>query len=253
MVNKQPLVSIITVAYNAADTIADTIRSVINQDYSTIEYIIVDGASKDNTLEIIDGFGDQIAKVLSEPDQGIYDGMNKGLDLATGEIVGILNSDDFYANNQVITNVVKTFDPQTKGVYADLDYVDPLAVNKIIRHWKSGSYEKGSFKKGWMPPHPTFFVKKEVYDQYGKFSLELKSAADYELMLRFIHKHEIAINYLPETIIKMRTGGMSNASFKNRLNANREDKKAWEMNGLKPGALTFVRKPLSKIIQYIKR
>jgi glycosyltransferase involved in cell wall biosynthesis len=223
------------------------------QDYSPIEYIIIDGASTDRTMDIIHGFGDKITKVLSEPDKGIYDGMNKGLDLVSGEIVGILNSDDFYANNQVIKNVVNTFKPQTKGVYADLDYVDPVDVDKIVRHWESGLYEKGAFKKGWMPPHPTFFVKKEVYDQYGKFSLELKSAADYELMLRFIHKHEITINYLPETIVKMRTGGASNASFKNRLKANREDKKAWEMNGLKPGALTFVRKPLSKIKQYIKR
>lgn len=253
MSNQQPRVSIITVSYNAASTIEDTIKSVLQQDYPNIEYIIVDGASGDQTMEIVQSFRKKIASVISEPDKGIYDGMNKGIDLATGEIVGILNSDDFYASKSVISKIVNTFKPDTQAVYADLDYVDPVNTDKIVRRWKSGIYEQGAFKKGWMPPHPTFFVRRSIYQKYGKFSMELKSAADYEFMLRTIHKHQIAIEYLPETIIKMRTGGASNASFKNRIKANREDKKAWEMNGLKPGSLTFLRKPLSKVKQYWKK
>ncbi|MGB1102080.1 MAG: glycosyltransferase family 2 protein [Crocinitomicaceae bacterium] len=253
MTDKLPTVSIITVAYNAAATIEDSIKSVLSQDYPNIEYIIIDGASKDNTLEIVQNHQDKIAKIVSEPDKGIYDGMNKGVAMASGDIVAILNSDDFYADKQVVSNVVSLFEDGVEGVYADLDYVDPVDTEKVVRRWVSGEYQKGAFKKGWMPPHPTFFVKRSVYERYGDFTLELKSAADYEFMLRVIHKEGIALKYLPKITVKMRTGGMSNASIKNRFRSNCEDKKAWELNGLKPGLLTFIRKPLSKIKQYLKR
>ena len=246
-------VSIITVAYNSDQTIEDTIKSVLSQDFSEIEYIIIDGGSTDRTIDIINRYKDKIATIVSEPDQGIYDGMNKGVALATGDIVGILNSDDFYSNNGVISSVVSQFKDGVDAVYADLIYVDQLETEKIIRKWISGEYVHGAFKKGWMPPHPTLFVKNEIYKNYGSYSLELKSAADYEFMLRVIHKHKINLNYLPEIIVKMRAGGVSNASFKNRINANKEDRLAWKMNGLKPGKLTFIRKPLSKIKQFIKK
>lgn len=246
-------VSIITVAYNSDQTIEDTIKSVLSQDFSEIEYIIIDGGSTDRTIDIINRFKDKIATIVSEPDQGIYDGMNKGVALATGDIVGILNSDDFYSNNGVISSVVSQFKDGVDAVYADLVYVDQLQIEKIIRKWISGEYVHGAFKKGWMPPHPTLFVKNEIYKNYGSYSLELKSAADYEFMLRVIHKHKINLNYLPEIILQMRAGGVSNASFKNRINANKEDRLAWKMNGLKPGKLTFIRKPLSKIKQFIKK
>lgn len=246
-------VSIITVAYNSDQTIEDTIKSVLSQDFSEIEYIIIDGGSTDRTIDIINRYKDKIATIVSEPDQGIYDGMNKGVALATGDIVGILNSDDFYSNNGVISSVVSQFKDGVDAVYADLVYVDQLQIEKIIRKWISGEYVHGAFKKGWMPPHPTLFVKNEIYKNYGSYSLELKSAADYEFMLRVIHKHKINLNYLPEIILQMRAGGVSNASFKNRINANKEDRLAWKMNGLKPGKLTFIRKPLSKIKQFIKK
>ncbi len=246
-------VSIITVAYNSDQTIEDTIKSVLSQDFSEIEYIIIDGGSTDRTIDIINRYKDKIATIVSEPDQGIYDGMNKGVALATGDIVGILNSDDFYSNNGVISSVVSQFKDGVDAVYADLVYVDQLQTEKIIRKWISGEYVHGAFKKGWMPPHPTLFVKNEIYKNYGSYSLELKSAADYEFILRVIHKHKINLNYLPEIIVKMRAGGVSNASFKNRINANKEDRLAWKMNGLKPGKLTFIRKPLSKIKQFIKK
>jgi glycosyltransferase involved in cell wall biosynthesis len=246
-------VSIITVSYNSEKTIEDTIKSVLSQDYPNIEYLIIDGASKDATLEIVQKYQVKIAKVISEKDKGIYDAMNKGIALATGDIIGILNSDDFYADATVISSIVAQFTPTIEAVYADLVYVDANDTNRITRLWKSGNYTQGDFKKGWMPPHPTFFVKSECYQKYGNYSLQLKSAADYELMLRLIHKEQIKINYLPKVIVKMRTGGASNASLKNRIRANKEDRMAWQMNGLKPGLFTFIRKPISKIIQFIRK
>jgi glycosyltransferase involved in cell wall biosynthesis len=245
-------VSIITITYNSAETIEDTIQSVLSQDYSSIEYIVVDGASSDRTMEIVERYKGRISKVISERDKGIYDAMNKGVALATGDVIGILNSDDFYADNHVISDIVRTMNSvKSDACYADLVYVDRLETNKVIRSWKSGEYHHGDFLRGWMPPHPTFFVKSDVYRKHGTYSLELRSAADYELMLRFIHKHAISIAYLPRVITKMRAGGQSNVTLKNRWKANQEDRLAWKMNGLQPGFLTLVRKPLSKLVQYL--
>lgn len=245
-------VSVVTVAYNSEQTIKETIDSVVGQDYPHIEYIIIDGKSSDKTLEIVKSFGDKISVVVSEKDNGIYDAINKGITLATGDIVVALNSDDFYANNKVISKVVETFNATgALAVYGDLNYVDRVDHNKIIRKWKAGIYKEGLFLKGWMPPHPTFFVRKSCYQNFGIFNLKLRSAADYELMLRFIHKHKIKVSYLPQLLVNMRAGGQSNITFKNRFKANREDKMAWEMNGLKPGLLTLIRKPLSKLKQYL--
>ena len=247
-------VSIITITYNSAETIEDTIQSVLSQDYKDIEYIIVDGASKDSTLEIIDRYKSSISKFVSERDKGIYDAMNKGVAMATGDVIGILNSDDFYADGRVISDIMKTIQQSNSdGCYADLVYVDRIATNKVIRSWKSGEYRHGDFLRGWMPPHPTFFVKRSVYDAHGHYSLQLRSAADYELMLRFIHKHGIRVSYLPRVITKMRAGGQSNVTLKNRWKANKEDRLAWKMNGLQPGFLTLIRKPLSKLLQYLPR
>ncbi len=249
-----PKISIITVCYNSAKTIEDTILSVINQTYNNIEYIIIDGLSTDNTLEIVNKYKNKIAKVVSEKDAGLYDAINKGIGLATGEIIANLNSDDFYIDNNVIADVVaKMEDEKSDTLYADLYYVDEIDTNKVTRNWVSGAYKKGMFFKGWMPPHPTFFVRKSIYDKYGKFNLELKSAADYEIMLRFIHKHECSISYLPRVVVRMRVGGVSNSSLKNRLKANREDKRAWEINGLKPKPFTLIFKPLSKVLQFVRK
>lgn len=249
-----PKVSIITVCYNSAKTIEDTIQSVISQTYNNIEYIIIDGGSTDNTLEVVNRYKDKISKIVSEKDNGLYDAINKGIELTTGSIIANLNSDDFYIDQNVITDVVaKMEEEKSDTLYADLYYVDAINTNKIVRNWVSGSYRKGMFYKGWMPPHPTFFVRKQVYEQYGKFNLELKSAADYEIMLRFIHKYECSISYLPRVIVRMRVGGISNISLVNRLKANREDKRAWEMNELKPKTYTLIFKPLSKVLQFVKK
>jgi glycosyltransferase involved in cell wall biosynthesis len=244
-------VSVVTVTFNSAETVEDTIKSVINQDYNNIEYIIVDGLSKDNTLEIVSKYKEKISKVISEKDNGIYDAISKGINLASGDIVVALNSDDMYACTDAISKVVELFkSSHADAVYGDLNYVDRFDTAKIIRKWKSRPYKKGLFFKGWMPPHPTFFVRKECYKKYGTFNLSLKSAADYELMLRLLHIHEIKVAYLPKLLVNMRNGGQSNVSLKNRFIANREDRKAWYINGIKPGMFTLIRKPLSKLKQF---
>ncbi|MES2134319.1 MAG: glycosyltransferase family 2 protein [Bacteroidota bacterium] len=247
-------VSIITITYNSEATLADTLKSVLNQTYKNIEYIIIDGKSTDSTLSIIDAYKSSIAKVVSEKDNGLYDALNKGIAVATGDVIGILHSDDFYTSNTVIEKIVQTLsENESDAVYADLYYVDKNNTDNIFRKWKSGSYKHGMFLSGWMPPHPTFFAKRTCYQSFGSFNLNLVSAADYELMLRFIHKHKIKLAYLPEFIIKMRVGGKSNVSLKNRIRANNEDRKAWKINGLKPHFYTLYAKPLRKIIQLFKK
>lgn len=244
-------ISIITITYNSAATLEQTIRSVVSQTYPHVEYLIIDGQSTDDTLTIIDRYRDKINVLVSEKDQGLYDALNKGIALATGEVIGILHSDDFYLHDRVLENYASVFlEQKSDAVYSDLYYVDKNDTDKIIRKWKSGEYQPGSFINGWMPPHPTFFVKKEIYLRYGTFNLSFKSAADYELMLRFIHKHQIPLAYLPEYTIKMRVGGKSNKNIQNRVNANLEDRRAWEINDLTPRFYTLYLKPLRKLLQF---
>lgn len=245
-------ISIITVVYNGASTLRSCIDSVLSQDYSSVEYIIVDGQSKDGTVDLVKAYGSRIDQFISEPDKGIYDAMNKGLKLATGDVIGILNADDFYASNTVISDIVKEMKvTNADGAYGDLEYVDAINNDLVKRSWKSGAYKINSFMNGWMPPHPTFFLKKTVYEAKGGFRLDLGSAADYELMLRMIHKEAIKLAYVPKVLVKMRMGGVSNSNLSNRLAANRNDRKAWEVNGLKPHFYTLWLKPLRKVLQFI--
>jgi len=247
-------ISIITVVYNNEATISSAIESVLAQTYKNMEYIIVDGGSTDGTLQRIRSFGDRIDILISEPDMGVYDAMNKGLAQATGDVICILNSDDLYQHEMVIERVVNKFSGSgCDAIYGDLVYVSARNVDRIVRYWKSGSCKSNSFEYGWMPPHPAFFVRKSVYNQYGHFNTMLKSAADYELMLRFVYKNKISLAYIPEVLVKMRAGGLSNFSFKNRFMANKEDKVAWEMNGLRPYIFTMYLKPLRKVMQYFLR
>lgn len=247
-------VSLITATYNSAHTIADCLESIHRQSYRNIEHIVIDGLSKDNTLEIVENHKIPFTTVFSGKDKGIYDAMNKGLQRATGDIIGILNSDDFYADEAVIADVVKAFeDPSIDAVYGDLVYVDSRDTSRQLRYWKSGLMKPNSFLKGWMPPHPTFFVRKKLYEQYGGFETSLKSAADYELMLRFLYRYKVKAHYIPRVLVRMRVGGISNKSLLNRLRANREDRQAWKMNGLKPRFYTLYMKPLSKIFQFFEK
>ncbi len=247
-------ISIVTVVYNGVNTLRDCIESVLGQTHSNVEYLVIDGGSTDGTVELVRSYGSRIAVFRSEPDQGIYDAMNKGLALATGEVVGILNADDVYAHPGVLQAVAEAFaDAQVGGTYGDLVYVasDNLAV--VQRYWRAGTYRPGAFRWGWMPPHPTFFVRRAYYARWGSFDTRLRSAADYELMLRFIHRHGLTVRYIPQVLVRMRAGGMSNASWRNRLRANREDRLAWRFNDLRPHFFTLTLKPFRKIVQFLKR
>lgn len=247
----KPLISIITPSFNSESTIGDTLQSVSSQSYTNVEHIIIDGASRDRTLDVVAKFA-HVAKMQSERDAGIYDAMNKGISLATGDIIGVLNSDDFYASNSVLEKVAEIFgDADVQAVYGDLVYVDQFDIDKTVRYWRSGGYDSQKFYYGWMPPHPTFFVRRELYEQCGIFNTSFRSSADYELMLRFLVRFNVQATYLPEVLVKMRTGGASNASFKNRWRANREDRRAWDVNGLTPYFFTIPLKPFRKITQYL--
>ena len=246
-------ISIITVTYNAADHLRDCLDSVRGQ-YADVEHILIDGASIDGTLNILDEYRDHLAHVVSEKDEGMYAAANKGIGLATGDVVGMLNADDFYFSSDTLTKVVDAFSDEKVGaVYGDLVYVDRSNTDMVVRSWRSGEYHPRRFYRGWMPPHPTFFVRRTVYEQYGLFNLDLGSAADYELMLRFLLRHGVRAAYIPEVLVKMRVGGMSNASIGNRVKANRNDRRAWEVNGLKPYPWTIPLKPIRKIPQYWRR
>lgn len=215
-------ISIITVCFNSADTIEDTLNSVANQSKVIVEHVLIDGASTDNTLEIIKRH-QSVTKLVSEPDKGIYDAMNKGIALATGDIVGTLNADDFYADENVLENVAKVFlDLTVEACYADLVYVNQKNTGKIVRYWKSRDYVSGLFKLGWMPAHPTFFVRKSVYDRLGGFSLNYKIAADFELLFRFIEQNKIKTKYIPKAMVKMRLGGTTNKNLSNVIKQNKE-------------------------------
>lgn len=248
-------ISIITATYNSGAHISDCVRSVNNQTFNNIEHIIIDGASKDNTLEIINSLPNRVASIVSEPDKGIYDAMNKGIKAATGDIIGILNSDDFFASNDVIENIVKEFsnDSTLEGIYTNLYYVNQDNPDQIIRHWVSNSFKKRSFFKGWHPPHPTLYLRREVYEKYGNFNLDFSLSADFELMLRFFEKYNIKTKYLPITTIRMRLGGATSKNWQNVRNQNIQCINAFRTNGFRPPLLYPVYRLLPKLLQFIKR
>ena len=248
---EDPKISIITVAFNSQSTIKHTVESVNSQDYTNIEYILIDGASTDWTLDVLSHCNDKIDYFVSEKDNGIYDAMNKGIRAASGDIIGILNSDDFYFSNNILSSVAKVFkDTNCDCLYGDLVYVNKGDSRKTVRYWKSGEFKLAKLKRGWMLPHPTFFVKKEIYEKYGLYNTTLRSAADYEMILRLLHKNDISIQYIPKILIKMRIGGESNASFFNRLRGNNEDNMAWDLNNLKKPRFIRFLKPLRKVQQF---
>jgi glycosyltransferase involved in cell wall biosynthesis len=226
--------SIVTVVYNGAKTLEATINSVIQQTYHDIEYIIIDGGSNDGTLDIIKKYQMHFAKVLSEKDRGVYDAMNKGINLATGDYIGLLNADDVYVDKNVIDLVARQLEAAERpdACYADLTYVKADDINITVRYWKSGPFYKKNLKNGWIPPHPTFFVRREIYEKYGVFDLAFKLAADYELMTRFISKNGIGLTYIPDVIVKMRLGGMTNRNITNICSQNMEILKAAKLNGI---------------------
>lgn len=248
-------VSIITAVYNNREFIGDCIESVISQSYRDIEYIIIDGGSTDGTIEVIQRYKERISKFVSEPDEGIYDAMNKGIRMAEGEIIGILNSDDFYVSDTIIEKVVKTFkEKNCDCLWGDIVYVKRYDPEKIVRYWKSSEYKEGKFQRGWHPPHPAFFAKKEIYQRHGLFNLDLKISADYQLMLRFLEKYKISSHYIPEVFVKMREGGNSNwRDIRKVWRGNLEAYRSFKINGLRVSPLIVFLKPLSKINQLFSR
>lgn len=244
-------VSIITVVYNNAKTIADAIESVLHQDYPHIEYIVIDGMSSDGTIEIIKSYGDKIDVFVSEKDKGLYDAINKGIKLATGDVVGLINSDDALYSTDCVSAIVRQFQKtEAEIVYGDKVYYNE-DLSEIRRYWKSGNLDLRKYKKGWMPPCLSTYIKRSVYNKYGLFRDDLKIAADYELLFRFIYVNRVKTVYLPKVIAKMREGGVSNASFKNILKSNLEVYKSWQLNGLRVSPLIIILKPLSKLLQKV--
>lgn len=247
-------VSIITVTYNSKSVLSNCLDSVANQSYENIEHIVIDGASTDGTLSLLNSKRNNLAIVVSEPDNGIYHAMNKGIALANGDIIGILNSDDFYTNNQVISNVKKIFteDPSIDACYADLIYVDQFNTSKTIRYFKSCKFVQGLFSKGWSPPHPTFFVRRSVYEKFGLFNLNYCIASDIDLMIRFLEINKIKTKYIPQTWVKMRLGGTTNKNLKNIWIQNQEILKSLRTQGLNVSAVSFFfNKIISRLIQFL--
>jgi glycosyltransferase involved in cell wall biosynthesis len=243
-------ISLITVTFNAGGTIEQCIRSVIGQNYENVEYIVIDGASTDNTIQIINQYRNHIHHFVSEADKGIYDAMNKGIKFATGDVVGMLNADDVFSNNNVLADIAAVFeDKSVRILYGDLDYV--TEAGKIFRKWRTGRYTQGKYNWGWMPPHPTFYCRRELFDDYGLYGLDFGTAADYELMARLMHKYRINAYYLEKVIIDMKTGGTSNKNLGSRVKGLIGDLKAMSSSGIRAPFITVLLKRVRKIGQYL--
>lgn len=246
--------SLITVSFNNVAHIKDTIESVLSQEHPDIEYIIVDGASTDGTVESVRSFSDRIDTFISEKDKGVYDAMNKGIAAATGDVIGFVNADDMLASPDVISTLNKAFEEGGEdAIYGDAYMVDPDNIQKVKRFWKGGKYDREQFRKGWMPPHLGTYIKRQCYLEFGLFREDLSVSADYELMLRFMYKHKISVRYLPKVIVRFRLGGVSNRSLSHILKANLEVYKSWRLNGLKVSPLIILRKPLRKLRQLVNK
>ena len=246
-------ISIITAVYNNQAHIGQCISSVLSQTYPNIEYIIVDGKSTDETLDVIKSYEKKISKWVSEPDKGIYDALNKGIALATGDVIGFLHSDDVFDNPSVIEIIADKFlQTGCDATYGDLVYVSKTDITKIVRYWKSCPFEVKKFRHGWMPPHPTLFMTKEVYNSYGTFDLCYRIASDYELMLRTVGSGQLKCEYIPQIITRMRMGGASNKSLKNIWLKSYEDWQALKRNN-KGGLYTLLLKNISKLEQFFRK
>ncbi|MDC1002718.1 glycosyltransferase family 2 protein [Candidatus Pelagibacter sp.] len=248
-------ISVITVTYNCSEVLNDCITSVKNQSYKNIEHLVIDGGSSNDTMKLLRANQHHFTVLVSEPDYGIYDAMNKGIKLAKGDVIGFLNSDDFYNNNDVLLKVANLFksDANLNACYADLVYTDKVNTSKIIRYWKPGEFIFGSFSKGWSPPHPTLFVRKSIYERIGCFNLKYKISSDVDLMMRLLEVHKIRVRYIPELWIRMRLGGLSNKNFKNILKQNLDVLRALKSNNLIANPFSFfIHKIYLRAKQFLK-
>ncbi|MDD5226634.1 MAG: glycosyltransferase family 2 protein [Candidatus Omnitrophica bacterium] len=247
-------ISIITVVRNQCAAIEDCLKSVLSQTHRDVEYIVIDGVSTDGTLEILKRYQARIAKIISEKDAGPYDAMNKGIRLATGDVVGILNSDDFYADSRVLEKVANAFKKNdAEALFADLVYVRPGDLNRVVRFYSGAGFTPDKFAWGWMPQHPTFFVRRHLYEQYGLFRTDYRIAADYELMARFLARNKARYVYLPEVIVRMRTGGLSTRNLRSNWILNREILRACAENGIPTNILKVYSKYFRKLMQLFER
>ncbi len=247
-------ISVITVSFNSAATIEDTLKSVAAQSYNNIEHIIVDGASTDLTMEIVKREGSHLATIVSEPDNGIFDAMNRGLDLATGDVIGFLNSDDMFAHPHSLAAIANGFlDGVVDAVYGDLVFVDPRKVERVVRFWRPGSHVSGACAKGWMAPHPTFYVRRDVLVRNHGFDTNYKLQSDFDLMLRLFEKERIKTRYLPEVLIRMRMGGATTGSIRNIIKGNLEAGRACQKAGFPGGIFFIARKIFRRLPQFFNR
>ncbi|WP_053155105.1 glycosyltransferase family 2 protein [Pseudomonas sp. Pf153] len=248
-------ISIITVSYNSAATIRDTIESVLSQRYEDIEYIIVDGASKDSTMAIVNEYSDRIAKIVSEPDKGIYDAMNKGISLASGDVIGILNSDDFFESSDAVGAVVECFNssPESQLVFGDIVFVNAEDLGTVTRFYSAGHFRPWKLRFGWMPPHPATFVRADAYKAVGPYSVKYKISADYEMFVRLLLVHKFAFARLDRVLVRMRAGGVSTSGVKSSLHLNKEIVQACRRNGVYTNLLMVLSKIPFKLFEYIKR
>jgi len=247
-------VSIVTVSFNSAATIRDTIESVLGQDYPSVEYIVIDGGSTDSTMRVVSEYERGISTVVSEPDLGIYDAMNKGISLATGDVVGMLNSDDVYSDSGAVRRMVECMAAaQSDTVFADLVQVTRRDLNRVVRYYDSSRFSLGRLRYGWVPAHPTFMVRKVLYDEWGLFSLDYRIAADYEMMVRLLYRAGASYSYLPSVVVKMRIGGVSTSGLRNIIRMNREIVRACRENGLDTSLARVLLKTPMKLIEYVRR
>ena len=248
-------VSVVTPCLNRAGVIEACIRSVLDQAHHDVEHVIVDGGSTDGTLDVIKRYDRRIAHWSSEPDRGLYDAINRGIAAATGEAVGVLNADDVYADGRSVETVARALEETgAESCYGDLVYVHANDPGRVVRYWVSGRYRRGRFRsRGWMPPHPAFFVRREVHARFGVYNTALGISSDYELMLRLLEKHGISTHYVPRVLVRMRSGGVSGGGLANLVRAAVEDYRAWRLNRLPPSVFTIAMKKLGKLPQLFGR
>jgi glycosyltransferase involved in cell wall biosynthesis len=248
----KPKFSILTVSFNNVKTISDTINSVLSQTYPEIEYIIIDNSSTDGTFELVQSFGNEISKFISEPDKGIYDAINKGIRLASGDIVGIINSDDFFCNADVIQKVADAFnDTDVDAVFGDAQFVNPKNPSRIVRFYSSKKFTPGKFRFGFMPAHTSFYVKRDLFEKFGFYKTDYKIAADFELLTRFIYINHLRYKYLEIPFVSMRTGGVSNNSFMSNIILNKEIARACRENGIYTNYAFIYSKYLLKFSEFL--
>lgn len=246
-------ISIITATYNSGATIADTVESVLRQTYKDIEYLVIDGCSKDDTLRILRQYEPMFSgrmRIISEPDKGIYDAMNKGIAMCTGDVVGMLNSDDFYTSDDAIETIANSFkDKSVSAIYGDVHFINSNVPDKCVRYYSSAIFRPWLLRFGLMPAHPSFYVRKRIYDTYGRYSLDYRIAADYEMMVRLLYKYRINTRYVRKDFVTMRTGGISTKSVRNRMLISKEDVVACRNNGLYTNIVLISMKYLYKIFE----